>query len=65
MKWPCITPDHGSPEQGYGSEYDNKQYLKTQVRKKNQLMKQFCKLESGVGNSEAFVRNYELIDWTK
>ncbi len=49
----------------YGSEYDNKQFLKSQGRKKNDLMKQFCKLESGNGNSNVFVQNYEQIDWSK
>ena len=35
----------------------------TRVREK--LMKQFCKLEGPSGNSDAFKRGYDAINWSK
>lgn len=43
---------------------DGKTWTPTEKRTRDRLMKQFCRLESGGGNSEEYRRRFDLIDWT-
>lgn len=56
-----LLKKHGAD---YGSPDQQQKYLKSKHRQKGQLMKQFCKLESGLGNSDAFRENFDKIDWS-
>jgi hypothetical protein len=51
-------------QEGYGSEADNREYLRRNGAKRNRLLNQFKKLESGLGNSKASVEGYERVDWS-
>ena len=59
----ALRKDHGGPGSDYGSDYEQRRWLRAHARKRNQTLKQFCKLEVPGGNSRAFVENYEKIDW--
>lgn len=44
---------------GLRDEYERGQYLKSQGRKRESLLKQFCKLEGPAGNSRAYLDGWE------
>jgi hypothetical protein len=56
---PHVDPAHPGDDR-HQSPYEQDQYLKAHAREKNQLMKQFCKLEGPSGNSAAYQRGWDL-----
>jgi hypothetical protein len=51
----------------YGSPAEQREWMRkgTQQRSRDGLLRQFQKLESGNGNSEAFREGYDRIRWTE
>lgn len=50
-------PDHGKPGSGYGAEDDQRKYLKSHSRQRNQLLRQFVK---GDGGTKVASKEYQL-----